>query len=122
MANLRINRKKGFTLIELVFVIAIIGIFVAIAVPNFLSFRKKGYNASAVTDLKNAYTAAQIYFSEQPSGTVDLVTLRNYGFKSSPGVNLSIHDSSNSGLSMIASHSSGDKTYSIDFDGDISSN
>ena len=51
--NERMNREEeGFTLIELLVVIIIIGILAAIAIPVFLSQRKKGYEASMKSDLR----------------------------------------------------------------------
>ena len=48
--KLRGNNQKGFTLIELMIVIAIIGILAAIAIPNFISYRDKAYCSAAEVD------------------------------------------------------------------------
>jgi type IV pilus assembly protein PilA len=56
--------QKGFTLIELMIVIAIIGILAAIAIPQFASYRRKSYNSAAISDLKNMKTSLEAYYAD----------------------------------------------------------
>ncbi|MFO7558044.1 MAG: prepilin-type N-terminal cleavage/methylation domain-containing protein [Desulfobacterales bacterium] len=58
------NNRSGFTLIELMIVIAIIGILAAIAVPNFIAYRNRAYCSSAEADAKNIAAVIADYFSE----------------------------------------------------------
>lgn len=64
--------KKGFTLIELMIVIAIIGILAAIAIPQFAKYRRKAYNSSALSDLKNVRTEIEAYYADHDSYPTNL--------------------------------------------------
>jgi prepilin-type N-terminal cleavage/methylation domain-containing protein len=57
------GNSKGFTLIELMIVIAIIGILAAIAIPNFIAYRNKAFCSAAESDANNIAAAIADYFA-----------------------------------------------------------
>jgi len=56
--------KKGFTLIELIVVIAIIAVMIAIAVPNLLSARERARDASKKQELNEMKTAIRLFYND----------------------------------------------------------
>ena len=56
--------NKGFTLVELMIVVAIIGILAAIAIPQFNAYRIRAYNSSAESDIKNIQTSESAFFAD----------------------------------------------------------
>lgn len=83
----RSKKEEGFTLVELLIVVAIIAILAAIAIPQFTKYRLRGYKSAIDSDTKNAYTAAQAYLTDNPSATIDtLAELKAGGYQPSDGV------------------------------------
>jgi len=70
----KLREQKGFTLIELMIVIAIIGILAAIAIPNFISYRDKAYCSYAEGDAQNILAAISCYFSEPGNQSLSSMT------------------------------------------------
>jgi Tfp pilus assembly protein PilE len=101
-------------------VIAVIGVLSAIAIPNFISYRKRAYNNSAHADAKNSWVAAQAYFCDYPDDSLSSVgTLTAYGFRQTGTVTVTVAGSQDS-LIITAFHASGDRTYTVYSEGAIS--
>jgi type IV pilus assembly protein PilA len=62
---MKLLKKRGFTLIELMIVVAIIGLLAAIAIPNFIKFQARSKVSEVRANLKGMYTAQKGYYQNQ---------------------------------------------------------
>lgn len=81
MKDFRRKKEGGFTLVELMIVIAIIGILAAIAIPQFSAYRERGFIASMQSDISSMRNAEEAYFADKSTYTTATTDLANYGFK-----------------------------------------
>jgi type IV pilus assembly protein PilA len=112
-AGMSARNEKGFTLIELMIVIAIIGILAAIAIPQFSAYRKRAFNASAESDVRNLATAMEAYYVDFSKYAAGSANLSGYGYIGSSGVTVQSCAGDATSYTLRAYHGSGDKTYSL---------
>jgi type IV pilus assembly protein PilA len=77
----RVRQEGGFTLVELMAVVVIIGILAAIAIPNYIGQQDKAIDAAAMAQLRTAATSQQLYYVEQNAYAGTATELEAYGFR-----------------------------------------
>lgn len=92
------NRSRGFTLIELMIVLTIIGILAAIAIPRFADTKNKAYIAEMKSELKNLVPAAEAWHLENNTYAGFMAPL---GLS---GVSISVTAANATGWSATATH------------------
>ena len=98
---------QGFSLLELLVVVAIIGLLAAIAIPQFVSYRARAVDSQMKSDLKNAALAMDSYFAEKKEYPGSLAAIVGVGFNPTEGVALTIAVTTPSSFIITATKPSG---------------
>jgi prepilin-type N-terminal cleavage/methylation domain-containing protein len=99
-----VRARSGFTIVELLTVLVILGLLALIAVNRFWVVKERAYKVSMRNDLRNAVTQQERYFGSNQLYAPDDSLLSD--FQASPGVTITVTWSGQAGWAGIAQHAS----------------
>ena len=98
--------RKGFTIIELLMVVMIIGILASIAVPRLRGMRDRAHVAGMSTNLRSFSLFEEGYYYDIGTYTDDVSALESKGMQLNPGVTIVVNEATMLGWSATATHES----------------
>lgn len=122
----KMKLQEGFTLIELVIATAIIGIVVAVAVPQYTAYKKRAYDANVQANLRSVFTMCQEFWTFNSSNSPCLLTTvsnNEYRLIVPADVEITIDSNANNteyNFYATASHTSSSNIFVIDHRGVVS--
>jgi type IV pilus assembly protein PilA len=108
--------SRGFSLLELLVVVAILGILIAAALPRFAEFRAAAYDSRSQQDLRNLAAAEELYRATSPEYAGDTADLK--GFAPSEGVEIALESANETGFVATATHPAGSRDFRWDSSAD----
>jgi prepilin-type N-terminal cleavage/methylation domain-containing protein len=107
------RRNGGFTLVELLIAIVVIGVLAAIMIPAYGRVKNKGLGATMVSDLRNLVTAQENYFLENSEYYAGALPAAQFEYRVSSGVSVALQDVSIGGWGAVATHQASEDTCAI---------
>jgi len=101
------RRQRGFSLVEILIVIAIIGVLAGIAIPQFITYRSKGIDTQMKSDLRNAAVAMEGYFETNKVYPSSVAAISTLDFQGTAGVALTLTNVTANSYELTAAKSGG---------------
>ena len=98
-----VRRSRGFTLIEMLMVVVIIGILVTVLIPRFANTKEKAIITTMKSDLRNLASAEESYYYDNAIYTTTLAFMPSY--QASPSVTITVNQATQGGWSATAQSS-----------------
>ena len=105
-------KRAGFSLFELLIVIAVVGILAAVSVPRFADFRATAYDSRSQQDLRNLASAQELFRATNEQYAAEIAELSS--FRPSAGVEISIESADRTQFRATAAHPAGATVYTWD--------
>ena len=84
LSKIRNKLNEGFTLVEILIVVVIIGILAAVAIPTYFKYVERGYASDAKVQIKNILENAKLFYSENDEFPEDVKIMNEEGYANVP--------------------------------------